>query len=78
MHMHIHPVDMCIEYCEYMAYMPSLMGIFVSGSYLSITAEVEVAVLTIYLVCWPCELYLECDSHICSVICVKYVYNALC
>ena len=25
-----------------------------------------------------CMLYLECGSHICSVLCVKYVYTAPC
>ena len=27
---------------------------------------------------WLCELYLECSSHICSVIYVKYVYSSPC
>ena len=31
-----------------------------------------------HVACWPCELYLECGEHICSVIFVKYVYSAPC
>ena len=48
------------------------MGICVPGTYLVITSEVEVAVDN--LTCWLCELYLEYDSHICSLIYVGYVY----
>ena len=29
-----------------------------------------------HVACWLCELYLECGSHNCSVIYVKYVYTA--
>ena len=41
--MHIHHPDMHIRYWEYVAYMPNLMDIFVSGTYFAITCEVEVA-----------------------------------
>ena len=38
----------------------------------------EMLGLYTYVACWPCELQLECSSHICSVIYVKYVYSAPC
>ena len=41
-----------------MTYMPNLESIFVSGTYLAITCEVEVVVGSI-LPCWVYELYLE-------------------
>ena len=57
-------------------------------TYLVMTCEVEVAVGCVlayinapvsgahgYIACWLCELYLECDIHICSVI---YVYSTPC
>ena len=51
-------------------------------------AEVAVGCILVYLfknlvsishlACLPCELYLECGSHICSVIHVKDVYSPPC
>ena len=55
-----------------MAYRPSVMGIFVFGTYIPILSELEVAASC------PFELYLECGTHIGSVIYVKYVYSAPC
>ena len=42
-YMHIHHPDMHIIFWAYMAYMPSLMDIFVSDTYFAIICEVEVA-----------------------------------
>ena len=39
--MNIHPLHML---ARYLAYVPNLLGTFVSGTYLGITGEVEVAV----------------------------------
>ena len=72
------------------ANVPSLAGVFVPGTYLTIECEITVAVdcnlvykckmvgLYAHLVYWMCELFLECDSNICSVMYVKYVYSTPC
>ena len=69
--MHKHVSDIHIKYWEYVAYLPNLVSILVSGTYLAIIFEVAVAVgciLVIYakmlglhdhLGCCLCELYLE-------------------
>ena len=62
-----------------------------SGTYLPVTGEVEVAVgfvfgyicknivsICAHVTTWQCELYSECDSHICSVMYVKYMQSAPC
>ena len=53
------------------------MGIFVSGTYLAITYEVEVTVGCVlanmckllgpyaYIACWLCKLYLQCVIPVC-------------
>ena len=43
-YMHIHPAHIHVKYLVYMAYMPYFMGIFVSGTYIATTGELEVAV----------------------------------
>ena len=43
-YMHTHHSDLHIKYWSCMAYMPNLMGIFVSGIYSGLTCEVEAAV----------------------------------
>ena len=75
--MHIHPAHMHVKYLVYMAYMPYFMGIFISGTYLATTGELEVAVgCWLYMhKFWLCKLYLERDSHMCSAIYVKYVHS---
>ena len=70
--------------------MHNLVGICICGIYLAAIGEVEVDVsvlaymyakaldLHAHVACWPCELYLECGSHICSVVYVKYMYSFPC
>ena len=59
----------------HMAYMPNLVGIYVSSKYLAITWEVYIAFgcflahgckmlgLYTHLICWLCDLYMQCGSH---------------
>ena len=42
-YMYIYLLYMCVKYLAYLAYMPNLMDIFVSGIYLVIICVVEVA-----------------------------------
>ena len=79
--MHIHLPDMHITYW---AYMLRLIGIFVLGTYVAITYEVKVKELVVFwqiyartldlyvhVAYWLFEVYLECDSHIYSLIYVN-------
>ena len=87
MYMCIHPL---FRHAKFLAYMPKLVGIFVFGTYLAITCEIEFAVdcawayiykmlgLYTHVACWLCELYFECGSYIYSAIYIQYVYNAPC
>ena len=76
-----------IKYLAYVAYMPNLVGIFGSGTYLAITCRVKVAVACVleytkflgphaHVTFWLRDVDLECCIHICSVMYVKYVYSA--
>ena len=40
--MHKHPLFLPIRYLTYISYMPNLMGISVSGMYLTISCEVDI------------------------------------
>ena len=76
------------KYLSRMVYIPSLVGIFFSGTYLAV-CEVDGAVgcILTYTVCEKmsglyanmagrlCELYLQFGSHICLMIHVKYMYS---
>ena len=65
-------------YAKYFAYMPNLVGIFLSGTYLTITGEVNVeggcglACMCnmlgpqTHITFYQCELYLKCGNHICQ------------
>ena len=86
----IHPPYGLVKYWTYVAYEPSLGGIFISGIYLAIICEIKVAVGCVlahvsknvgshtYKRCLLYDLYLECVNHICSAIYVKYVNSAPC
>ena len=36
---------------------------------------IKVLHLYTYIACWMSELYLQCGSYICSVLCVKYLHS---
>ena len=55
------PPYMHVKYLVYMIYMPSLVGIFVSGTYMMITFYIEVAVG--YILIWTCQ-YFGPVSHV--------------
>ena len=73
------------KYLAYMAYMPSLVGKYVSGIYMAVTSVVEfpvgcfdIGMLEAHIVYFPCKQFLKCGSHICSVIYIKDVNSAPC
>ena len=74
-----------------LAYIPKLVGIFVCGTCMGITHKVDIAAGCIVVcicavvssICLHMdnmlfELYVQCGSHICSVIHMKYVHSATC
>ena len=67
-------------------YIPSLVNIFVSGIYLAVTCEVDIAVgCVVAYVCkyvWPVsfslwlyDICLQPGNHICSIADFKYLYS---
>ena len=80
---------MCIHppyiHVNYFTYIPNSVGIFVSGTCLAIACKGEAAAHIyaqmlyqhIHIAFWQHELYLECGSHVPSVIYVKCMYSAL-
>ena len=72
------------------AYMPNLVRVFVCGTDLVVTHEVDIQVVVFchtcakmsglyaHIVCWLYGLHLQCGSSNCSVINGKYLYSACC
>ena len=84
--MHVNLPYLSIRHFLYVAWMPNFLGIFASGTYLAVTCEVDGAFgYVLVYICrivgsvfhfsmfFLCELYIQCGSHISSVIYVKYV-----
>ena len=89
--MHRHLLYIHAIYLAFDAYVPNLVDISVCGTYLAVTGETEVAVGCVlvyickkklgphvHIVCILSGLYLECGSHIYSVIYVEYVHISPC
>ena len=77
-HIYVHtsPIHTC-QVFKKIAYVTSLVGIFIYGTYLAITHHVELAVGCVlayigklmgphvHVACWLCKLYLQYGTHTC-------------